>query len=165
MNGGEDMLDHLYKNMNVALEEAVEAFDAGEVPVGAIIVKEGKIISRAHNIKEEKKSPLMHAEIDAINKACINLGDWRLADCEIYVTMEPCIMCAGAIINARIKRLYYGAFDMIAGADGGLVNIFGIKNLTHHVEVYGGIMEKECRDILGKFFRQVRNDKRYNKEM
>lgn len=137
--------------MNEALQEAQKAFDEGEIPVGAVIVKNGIIIARAHNMREDTNNPLAHAECLAIEQAAKVIGDWRLSDCELYVTLEPCIMCAGAIINSRIKRLYFGAYDKEAGAAGGKIDVFDRQH-----EVYGGIMENVCAQILVDFFRRQR---------
>ncbi len=143
--------------MKQALREAEKAFEKGEAPVGAIIVKEGKIIASAHNLREKNLDPTAHAEILAIRKAAGKLGGWRLSDCDIYVTLEPCAMCAGAIIQARISRVFFGADDPKAGAAGSVVNLFGEWRFNHRVEVKAGIMEEECSQILKDFFRKLRN--------
>ena len=143
------------KYMKSALQEAKKAYDKGEAPVGAVVVKAGKIIARAHNLREIRKDPLAHAEILAIKKAAVKLDAWRLSDCDLYVTLEPCPMCAGAIIQSRIKSVYYGADDPKAGAAGSIINIFE-KDFNHKVEVYQGIMEEECSEVLKNFFKELR---------
>ena len=142
--------------MEAAIEEAKLAFDLGEVPVGAVIVKDGAIIARAHNLTETAKDPTAHAEILAIREAAKALGGWRLMDCDLYVTVEPCSMCAGAIVWSRIRGLFYGARDPKAGAAGSLFNIPADTRLNHNPEVTGGIMEEECSSIIKAFFRELR---------
>lgn len=139
------------KYMKEALKEAKKALDKEEVPVGAIIVKDGKIIARAHNQKETKKIATKHAEILAINKACKKLDSWRLLDCEMYVTLEPCPMCAGALINSRIKKIYIGTDDLKTGACGSVLNLLDYK-FNHKVEVEKYILKEECEKILKEFF-------------
>ncbi len=138
-----------------ALKEAKIAFDCCEVPVGAVIVKDGKIIARGHNMREQKQNALSHAETEAINNACKKLGSWRLDECELYVTLEPCPMCTGAIINARIKTLVFGAFDSAAGCVDSVINLCDYP-LGHKVEVYAGICEDECKALLQEFFKNLR---------
>lgn len=137
--------------MEEALKEAKKALELKEVPVGAVIVKDEKIISRAHNLREALNSPLAHAEIIAIKKASEALGDWRLTGCKLYVTLEPCVMCAGAITQARIKELYIGALDPTAGACGSVVNIAQNESLNLYTRVHWTLRE-ECSDILKEFF-------------
>ena len=151
------------KFMKEALKEAKKAYDKLEVPVGAVIVKDGKIIARAHNLKETKMDTTKHAEILAIQKASRKLGAWRLLDCEMYVTLEPCSMCAGAMINARIKKLYIGALDEKTGAAGSVFNLFEDYKFNHNVEVEQGVMKEECEKILKGFFRDLRRLKSKNK--
>ena len=139
------------KYIKEALKEAKKALDKEEVPVGAIIVKDGKIIARAHNQKETKKIATKHAEILAINKACKKLNSWRLLDCEMYVTLEPCSMCAGALINSRIKKIYIGTDDLKTGACGSVLNLLDYK-FNHKVEVEKYILKEECEKILKEFF-------------
>ncbi len=146
--------------MKQAIKEAEKACKKLEVPVGAIIVKEGKIIARAHNQKETKTDTTKHAEILAIQKASKKIGAWRLIDCEMYVTLEPCSMCAGAIINSRIKKVYIGALDEKTGAVGSVLNLFKDYTFNHKVEYELGVMEKECQEILKKFFKELRQIKR-----
>lgn len=142
--------------MKQALKEAEKAYKKLEVPVGAIIVKDEKIIARAHNQKETKTDTTKHAEILAIQKASKKLKSWRLTDCEMYVTLEPCSMCAGAMINSRIKKVYIGAKDEKTGAVGSVLNLFNDYTFNHKVEVETGIMEKECQEILKQFFKELR---------
>ena len=150
------------KYMKEALKEAKKAYNKDEVPVGAIIVKDGKIISRGFNCKEEKKNTIKHAEIIVIEKASKKLANWRLEDCEMYVTLEPCPMCAGAIINSRIKKLYIGTLDDKSGACGSVLNLFNYP-FNHKVEFESGILENECKSILQEFFKELRKRKKENK--
>lgn len=142
--------------MYKALELAREAADEGEVPVGAVIVRDKKIIAQGRNRRESEKNALYHAEIEAIDNACKTLGGWRLPRCEMYVTLEPCPMCAGAIINSRIEKVYFGAYDFKAGSCKSVINMFELP-FNHKPFVQGGIMEKECADILTEFFKKLRN--------
>lgn len=142
--------------MQQALVEAQKAYDMGEVPIGAVIVKDGKIIARGHNLRETEKDPTLHAEMVAIREAAQHLGGWRLTGCELYVTIEPCPMCAGAIIQARIQRVVFGALDPKAGCAGSLYNLLQDSRFNHRVEVVGGVMEEECRRIMQDFFRERR---------
>ena len=141
--------------MAQALLLAEEAAAAGEVPVGCVIVRNGEIVGRGRNRREEKQSTLSHAEMEAITQANEKLGSWRLDDCTLYVTLEPCPMCAGAIINARIPRVYYGARDSAMGACGGVLNLF-MEEFPHKPALVGGIMEAACRRVLADFFRDLR---------
>lgn len=143
-----------------ALKEAKKAYDKLEIPVGAIIVKDGKVVARAHNKKEEKKDTTKHAEIIAIQKASKKLENWRLIDCEMYITLEPCAMCAGAIINSRIKKIYIGTMDQKTGACGSVFNLLKDFKFNHDVEVEYGIMQVECEDILKQFFKKLRKIKK-----
>lgn len=139
-----------------AIKEAKKAFAKNEVPVGAVIVKDGKIIARAHNMRMNKKSAIAHAEILAIQKACKKLGDWRLDGCVMYVTLEPCAMCSGAIINSRIEKVVYGASEPNGGFMGSIFDVSG-KNINNHtVESVGGVMAEECANLLKDFFRNKR---------
>lgn len=144
--------------MKRALELAGKAAEIGEVPVGAVIVdkRTGKIIGEGYNRRETDKSPLAHAEIIAINQASKSLGGWRLINCDMYVTLEPCAMCAGAIINSRISKVYFGAFDYRFGAVGSKINLFD-GGFNHVPEFESGILNKECSEIIKSFFRQLRN--------
>jgi tRNA(adenine34) deaminase len=145
-----------YQFMKEALKEAVKAYKKDETPVGAVIVKDGRIISRAHNEKELKSDPTLHAEITAIKKACKKLKTWRLNECDMYVTLEPCAMCAGAIIQARVGRLFIGTPDPKAGAVGSVIDILSVEKFNHKVEVSCGILKEECSKILKDFFRELR---------
>lgn len=151
------------KFMKDALKEAQKAYEKLEVPVGCVIVKDGKIIARAHNQKETKLDTTKHAEILAIQKASKKLESWRLIDCEMYVTLEPCSMCAGAIINSRIKKVYIGALDEKTGAAGSVLNLFEDYTFNHKVEIEKGIMQQECEEILKNFFKELRKTKKLQK--
>ena len=148
--------------MKEALKEAKKAYEKEEIPVGAVIVKDGKIIARAHNLKEIKKSSISHAEILAIQKANKKVEAWRLENCEMYVTLEPCMMCMGAIINARIKKLYIGTLDYKTGAVKSVIDIKNYK-FNHEVEIKTGILQEECEYILKDFFKMLRKKKRRKK--
>lgn len=148
------------KFMKEALKEAKKAYDKLEVPVGVVIVKDGKIIARAHNVKEAKKDTTKHAEIIAIQKASKKLDNWRLTDCEMYVTLEPCSMCAGALIQSRIKKVYIGTMDLKTGACGSVLNLLGDYTFNHKVEVENGIMQNECEELLKEFFKELRKLKK-----
>ena len=147
------MNDEFY--MREALVLAQTAALEGEVPVGAVVTMEGKIISTGRNRREKGKNALYHAEIEAINKACNILGGWRLWQCELFVTLEPCPMCAGAIINSRIKRVVFGAYDYKAGSCGSVVNLFNLP-YNHKPELKGGVLEEECSNLLSNFFKNLR---------
>ncbi len=151
------------KFMKAALKEAKKAYDKLEVPVGAVIVKDGKIIARAHNLKETKFDTTKHAEILAIQKASKKLNSWRLLDCEMYVTLEPCSMCAGALINSRIKKVYIGASDEKTGAVGSVFNLLDDYTFNHKVEYEKGVLQDECESILKDFFKKLRKLKKYSK--
>ena len=140
-----------------AIELAKIAAENGEVPVGAVVVKRstGEIVGEGYNKRETKKSPLAHAEIEAVNQASLTLGGWRLVDCEIYVTLEPCPMCAGAIINSRLERVVF-AYDKKAGACGSVVNLFELP-FNHFPEIKGGVMQEESAEILSEFFKDLRS--------
>ena len=142
--------------MKEALKEAKKAYKKLEIPVGAIIVKDGEIIARAHNIKEEKKDTTKHAEILAIQKASKKLDSWRLNECEMYVTLEPCSMCAGAMIQARLKKVYIGALDQKTGACGSVLNLLEDYKFNHQVEVEKDVLREECENILKSFFKELR---------
>ena len=147
-------MDDLYF-MDMALELAREAAEEGEVPVGCVIVRGDEIVGRGRNRREKDKSALAHAEIEAINEACRTLGGWRLWECTLYVTLEPCPMCAGAIINARIPRVVFGGEDQKGGACGSVCDLFSM-NFNHHPQVEKGLMEKECTALLTEFFEKLR---------
>lgn len=144
--------------MRRALALAKEAADEGEAPIGAIIVRDGKIAGVGRNRREKDKNALGHAEIEAINNACKTLGGWRLIGCTMYVTLEPCPMCAGAIINARIERVVFGAYDKKAGSCGSVTNLFELP-YNHKPELIGGVLEEECSLALTNFFRDLRTSK------
>ena len=141
--------------MKEALQLAKEAFDDGEVPVGAVVVRKGEIVGRGRNRREKGKNALYHAEIEAINNACSALGGWRLWECELYVTLEPCPMCAGAIVNARIPQVYFGAYDAKNGCCGSVANVLELQN-GYHPAYEGRIMEDECAAIMSAFFKRLR---------
>ena len=147
------------KFMKEAIKQAKKAYDKEEIPVGAVIVKDGKIIARGYNKKEEKKDTTQHAEIIAIQKASRKIGAWRLQDCEMYVTLEPCAMCTGALIQARLKRVYIGTMDPKTGACGSVLNLLEDYKFYHKVEVETNIMQKECEKILKDFFKYLRSKK------
>lgn len=144
--------------MKKAIALAMESEKEGEVPVGAVIVKDGKIIATGRNRRESEKNALHHAEIEAIDGACKALGGWRLFGCDLYVTLEPCPMCAGAIINSRIKTVYFGAYDNKAGSFGSVADFNRIP-YNHKPEIIAGVMEKECSELLTDFFKKLRDKK------
>ena len=144
--------------MREALALAREAAAAGEVPVGCVIVRNGEIVGRGRNRREEKQATASHAEMEAIAQANQVLGSWRLDECELYVTLEPCPMCAGAILNARVPKVYYGARDEVFGACGGVLNLF-MENFPNRPALVGGILAEECRQVLGAFFAGLRKEK------
>lgn len=148
------------KFMKEALKQAQKAYDKLEVPVGAVIVKDGKIIARAYNQKEEKNDTTNHAEILAIKKASKKLGSWRLTDCDMYVTLEPCSMCAGALIQSRIRKVYIGASDEKTGACGSVLNLLEDYKFNHKVEVEKGVLQEECENVLKEFFKELRKIKK-----
>ena len=148
------------KFMKEALKQAEKAYEKLEVPVGAVIVKDNKIIARAYNQKETKNNTINHAEILAIEKASKKLNSWRLLDCEMYVTLEPCSMCAGALIQSRIKKVYIGAMDKKTGACGSVLNLLEDYKFNHKVEVETGVLKNECEEILKRFFRELRELKK-----
>lgn len=154
------------KFMQLALKEARKAALINEVPVGAVIVKDGKVIARGYNVKEKKKNSIYHAEIVALEKACKKVGDWRLNDCDIFVTMEPCPMCAGALINARIGNIFFGAYDERAGCCGTLYDLPSDSRFNHRPNVEGGILQEECAQVLVDYFKQKRQEtKNKNKNL
>ena len=141
--------------MRLALQLADEAAAEGEVPVGAVVVHDGEVIGRGRNRREASKNALAHAELEAIDQACRTRGGWRLFDCDLYVTLEPCPMCTGAIINARLDRVFFGAYDPKAGSCGSVVDLPSLP-YNHRPEIIGGVMEAECRDRLTNFFKSLR---------
>ncbi|GGA46844.1 tRNA-specific adenosine deaminase [Kroppenstedtia guangzhouensis] len=146
--------------MKEAIREAGEAEAKGEVPIGAVLVREGEIIGRGHNLRESHQDPTAHAEMIAIREAARLLGGWRLAGCELYVTLEPCPMCAGAILLSRLDTLVYGAYDPKGGCAGTLMNLPRDDRFNHQVEVVGGILEQECGELLRGFFRKLREQRK-----
>lgn len=144
------------KFMKAALREAQKAYEKDEVPVGAVVVHEGKIIARAHNLREEKQSFHAHAEFLAMLKATKKIGSWRLEDCDVYVTLEPCPMCAGAMIQSRIKNLYYATKDPKAGGVDSVIQLLDIP-FNHQIHVESGLLENECKQLIQSFFKQLRN--------
>lgn len=150
--------------MQAALEEAQLAFEAGEVPVGAVIAKDGEIVAKAHNLRETGKNALYHAELMAIDQACQVLGGWRLWQCELFVTLEPCPMCSGAIINSRLRRIVYAASDPKAGCCGSLTNLFSLP-FNHHPVIEHGLMEAESQQLLQQFFASLRQKRLAAKAM
>ncbi len=142
--------------MRLAIKEAQKAELLDEVPIGAVIVKDGKVIARAHNKKESKNQATRHAEIEAIEKAAKKVGNWWLEDCDIYVTLEPCAMCAGALINSRLRNIYFGAFDQKAGCCGSLYHLPIDIRFNHRLGVEGGILQEECASLLTNYFKKKR---------
>ncbi len=153
------------KFMREALKQAKKAAAIGETPIGAVIVHGGEIVARAYNKRETKKNALCHAEITAIDKACKKLGGWRLIGCDLYVTLEPCVMCAGACNQARIENVYFGAYDPKAGCGGSVTNLFTDGLFTHTANVSGGHMADECSELLKSFFAELREKKRAEKNL
>lgn len=151
------------KFMKAALKLAQKSAEEGEVPVGAVVVCDGKIVGRGRNRRELKKNALCHAELEAIHKACRKLGGWRLHRCDLYVTLEPCPMCAGAIINARINTVIFGATDPKAGSCGTIINLFSLP-YNHQPEVISGVLEESCREILRSFFQELREKRKIQKK-
>lgn len=144
------------KFMKIALKEAQKGLEEDEVPIGAVVVVNGKVIAKAHNKRQKNKIATHHAEILSIEKACKKLGDWRLENAEIYVTLEPCPMCAGAIANARIKKLVFGAYDQTGDDKNLLSSILTDKRLNHKVQIQGGVLEEDCKSLLTQFFKEKR---------
>lgn len=152
-------MEKIERFMREAIKEAKKAELIDEVPIGCVIVKDDKIISRGHNVRETKQSPIGHAEIIAINKASKKLNSWRLEDCDIYITLEPCIMCSGAIIQSRIRHVYFGAFDPKGGALGSSINVLEANNINHHPEITSGLLQEECSSLLTNYFKSKRMKK------
>jgi tRNA(adenine34) deaminase len=159
----ESTQDEIY--MMEAINEAKKAEALNEVPIGAVIVHNGKIISRAHNLRESEQNSLAHAELLAIEKACREMGSWRLEDTTLYVTLEPCPMCSGAIVLSRVKRVVYGAGDPKGGCAGTLMNLLQEPRFNHQSEVVSGVLENECSQMLSDFFRKIRDRKRAEKKV
>ena len=156
MCDGLNYMEQYIEHMQMALNEAKLAALEDEVPVGCVIVKDSKVIAKAHNLRETNHDPLGHAETLAIKKASEVLNDWQLVNCELYVTVEPCIMCAGAIIQSRISKVIYGAPDIKGGAFGGSINVLEAQNINHRPEIIKGVLEKECTEIIKNYFKSKR---------
>jgi tRNA(adenine34) deaminase len=152
--GNDFMNDEKY--MREALKQARRAYLLGEVPIGCVIVYKDKIIGRGYNRRNTNKTTLAHAELTAINKASKSMGDWRLEDCTIYITLEPCQMCAGAIVQARIKRAVVGTMNPKAGCGGSILNLLQMEEFNHQVEITTGVLKKECTELLQSFFKELR---------
>ena len=150
--------DSIY--MKEALKQAKKAYKIKEVPIGCVIVHEDKVIARGYNKRNTKKNTLAHAEILAINKASKVLGDWRLEDCTMYITLEPCQMCAGAIVQARVKRVVLGSMNPKAGCGGSILNLLEMEQFNHQVEVERGVLEEECSMMMTEFFKELREEKK-----
>lgn len=148
--------------MKEAIKQAKKAYALDEVPIGCVIVLDNKIIARGYNRRNTDKNALAHAEISAIKKASKKTGDWRLEDCTMYVTLEPCQMCAGAIVQSRMKKVVIGAMNPKAGCAGSIINILQMKQFNHQAEMENGILEKECADMLSTFFKELREKKKLN---
>ncbi|SET75275.1 tRNA-adenosine deaminase [Natronincola peptidivorans] len=148
--------------MQLALEEAKKAYKKGEVPIGAIVVRKDEVVATGHNLRESLKDATAHAEIISIQKACKKAGGWRLTESVLYVTIEPCPMCAGAILQSRIDRVVIGAMDPKAGACGSVINLFNQGHFNHKVEITTGVLEEECSSIMKAFFKTLRDSKRNN---
>lgn len=143
--------------MKEALKEALKALEYKDVPVGCVIVREDKIIARAFNKREKDKDPTAHAEVIALSKAAKKLGAWNLSDCTLYVTLEPCVMCAGAVVYSRVKRVVFGAYDERFGCGGSVYNLIQDEKLNHRAEITGGVMKDECLAPIREFFKKLRN--------
>ncbi len=152
-------IEEAKKYMLIAIDEAKKAGDVDEVPIGAVIVRNGEVIAKANNHKERKNCAVRHAEIEVIEQAAACVGNWYLDDCELVVTLEPCVMCAGAIMLSRLKGVYFGAYDTKSGGFGGLYDFATDKKLNHRLTVVGGIMQEECANLLSSFFKNKRNKK------
>ncbi|WP_342541403.1 tRNA adenosine(34) deaminase TadA [Heyndrickxia sp. FSL K6-6286] len=150
--------------MKLAISEAKKAEEKCEVPIGAVVVLNGEVIATAHNLRESTQNAITHAEILAIQKACERIGSWRLEDAELYVTLEPCPMCSGAIILSRIKKVIFGAHDPKAGCAGTLMNLLDDQRFNHQSEVVSGVLENECSVLLSDFFRNIRKRNKVEKE-
>ena len=152
------------KYMKQAIKLAGKAADLGEVPIGCVIEYQGKVIGRGYNRRTTDKSTLAHAEIIAIKKACKKMGDWRLEDCTMYVTLEPCQMCAGAIVQARVKKVVIGCMNPKAGCAGSILNVLQMEEFNHQVEIERGVLEEECSQMLTSFFKNLRKKLKVEKE-
>ncbi|SFX31867.1 tRNA(adenine34) deaminase [Thermoactinomyces sp. DSM 45891] len=150
--------------MKMAIEEARKAEKIGEVPIGAIVVFQGEVVGRGYNLREKDQDPTAHAEMIAIQEAAERLGSWRLIDCDLYVTLEPCPMCAGAIIQSRIRRVIFGTLDPKAGCAGSLMNLLQDTRFNHQTEIQSGVLQQECSDLLTQFFRGIREKRKEAKK-
>ena len=148
------------KYMRAALKQAEKAYNLGENPIGCVIVHEDKIIARGYNRRNTDKNPLAHAEVEAIKKASKKLGDWRLEECTLYVTLEPCQMCAGAIVQARIPKVVIGTMNSKAGCAGSVINVLQMKEFNHQVDICKGVLADECKEMMQNFFRNLREKKK-----
>ncbi len=146
--------------MKEALRQAKKAYAIGEVPIGCVIVHEGKVIGRGYNRRNTDRNTLAHAELQAMRKAMRVIGDWRLEGCVMYITLEPCPMCAGAVVQARIPKVVVGSMNPKAGCAGSVIDLFKIEKLNHQVMFVNGVLEKECSELLTRFFRELREEKR-----
>ena len=153
------------KYMKEALRQAKKAYALGEVPIGCVIVHEGKIIGRGYNRRTTDKNPLAHAELAAIKKASKKMGDWRLEDCILYVTLEPCQMCSGAIVQARVKRVVIGCMNPKAGCAGSILNLLQVERFNHQVEITSGVLEAECSQMMKGFFKELREKQKKKKDI
>ncbi|PEC41962.1 tRNA-specific adenosine deaminase [Priestia megaterium] len=149
--------------MRLAIDEALKAKDKLEVPIGAVIVQNDEVVASAYNLRETEQRSVAHAELLAIDEACKKLGTWRLEDATLYVTLEPCPMCAGAIVLSRVKRVVFGAYDPKGGCAGTLLNLLEFEKFNHQAEVVGGVLEEECGSLLTTFFRELRQRKKAGK--
>ncbi|WP_083588885.1 tRNA adenosine(34) deaminase TadA [Clostridium sp. Marseille-P3244] len=154
------MTDTDEKYMREALRQAKKAYALEETPIGCVIVHDGKVIGRGYNRRNTEKSPLAHAEIAAIRKASRKIGDWRLEECTMYVTLEPCQMCAGAIVQSRIPRVVIGCMNPKAGCAGSVLNILQVKEFNHQAEIESGVLGEECSELMKQFFRELRDKKK-----
>ncbi len=159
-SGCGNIIKYMKKYMEAALAEARRAMDMGEVPVGAVVVRDGEILGRGHNLTEFAKDPTAHAEMIAVREAAAALGGWRLTGCSLYVTVEPCAMCAGALVWSRIERLVIGTMDPKGGACGSVLNVADNPRLNHRIRVEAGLMQAECEALMKDFFRELRIQKR-----
>lgn len=158
------MMDQKERFMKEAVKQAKKAYALEEVPIGCVIVYEGKIIGRGYNRRMTDKTALAHAELTAIKKACKKMGDWRLDDCEMYVTLEPCQMCSGAIVQSRIKKVYIGCMNPKAGCAGSIINMLQVPQFNHQVEIEKGVLEDECSAMLSDFFKELRIKQKSSKQ-
>ena len=163
IKGENNLVNNKETFMKEALKEAKKAYKKLEIPVGAVIVKDGEIIAKAHNLRESKNSSIAHAEILAIEKANKKLNAWRLENCEMYITLEPCMMCMGAIVNSRIKKIYIGAMDPKGGTVGSKINLLKDIKLNHETEIQYGVCSEECSKLLKDFFKELRKGEKFDK--